>query len=49
MKPWLIGYALSPFFALLLIALVGYPVRRLIERRMRDGRLKRLLLRRIRT
>ena len=35
---------LKPFAALLFVALITYPIRRLIERRMKDGRLKRFLL-----
>lgn len=49
MPAWLLGKLLAPFFFIAVVMIVGYPVRRLIERRMREGWLKRLLLRRIRT
>lgn len=47
MEPWLIGKLLAPFAMLALGVLVLYPVRMFLTRRMRDGWLKRLLLRRI--
>lgn len=39
---------IRPFFLLGLMLVLGYCVRRPIEKHMKDGRLKRLLLRRIR-
>jgi hypothetical protein len=47
MEPWLIGKALSPFAAVLVVWLVTAPCRRFIQRRMKDGPLKDLFLRRI--
>ncbi len=44
MSPWLIGKMLSPFFVLLLAAVVLIPCRRALRLHMREGRLKRLLL-----
>ncbi|GAC1664571.1 MAG: hypothetical protein PVS3B2_00430 [Candidatus Dormibacteraceae bacterium] len=44
MPTWLIGKALAPFVALLLVALVTRPASRLVARRMRESWLKRLLL-----
>jgi len=38
------GKLLAPFAALLLVFLFARPVKKLVERRMKDGRLKRLLL-----
>jgi predicted PurR-regulated permease PerM len=35
---------LKPFVAVLVIALVAAPIKGLVQRRMKDGRLKRLLL-----
>jgi hypothetical protein len=44
-------YALAAFLRPLLLALIvlliGYPIRRFVVGRMKDGRLKRLLLKRI--
>jgi hypothetical protein len=40
------GQALAPFMALLFLT-IARPFRRLVERKMRDGKLKRLLLLRI--
>lgn len=39
-----IASLLKPFVALLFIALFAAPVKRLVQRRMKPGRLKRLLL-----
>ena len=47
MPNWLIAVLLRPFVLLILGVLVLYPCRRLVERKMKDGRLKRLLLTRI--
>lgn len=44
MPTWLIGKALAPFVALLLVAFVTRPTSRWVQRRMREGWLKRLLL-----
>lgn len=41
---YFIGLALAPLFALVLISLFAAPVRRLIELRMRECWLKRVLL-----
>jgi predicted PurR-regulated permease PerM len=38
---------LRPFVALLILALVLYPTRRFVSKRMKEGRLKRILLFRI--
>lgn len=38
-----LGLMLAPFFLLALLA-AAYPVKRLIEKKMPDGRLKRILL-----
>lgn len=46
MSLWWIGVALKPFGAVLLL-LMAYPFKVLIQRTMREGKLKRLLLRRI--
>ncbi len=44
MPTWLIGKALAPFVMLLLAFFVTRPAQRWVERKMRDGRLKRTLL-----
>lgn len=44
---WVLALAVRPFAAFLLLALFGVPARLAVQRYMRDGRLKRLLLRRI--
>jgi hypothetical protein len=36
--------ALRPFIALLLIVLFAAPIKRLVQRKMKDGKLKRFLL-----
>jgi hypothetical protein len=41
---WLLAIALRPFVALLLFGLICLPARLAVQRWMRDGRLKRLLL-----
>lgn len=41
----LIGFMLMPVFAFLLL-LAAYPVKRLVQRKMPDSKLKRLLLHR---
>jgi hypothetical protein len=38
---------LRPFFVFALAVVVLYPARRAVQKHMRDGKLKRLLLRRI--
>lgn len=38
------GMALAPFMAMLFLAM-AWPFKRLVQRKMKDGRLKRLLLR----
>jgi hypothetical protein len=38
------GFMLAPFFMFVLLAVFAYPVKRLIERKMPDGKLKRILL-----
>ena len=44
MKPWVIGIALSPFLALLLVWIITGPIRRAVQKRMTEGPIKRLLL-----
>lgn len=46
-EPWQIAIVAKPFVLLVLAVTVLYPARIACERRMKDGRLKRLLLRRI--
>jgi hypothetical protein len=45
MPDFAIAMLIKPFYLLVLSILVLTPARRAVERRMRDGRLKRLLLR----
>lgn len=47
MTNFLIGRALAPFVALLLVWLVTAPARRYVERHMPGGRVKRFLLYRL--
>jgi len=47
MEPWQIAVLVKPFVMLVLAALVLYPCRKLTERYFPEGRIKRLLLRRI--
>lgn len=42
----LIGQALAPFMAFLFL-LMAWPFKELVKRKMKDGRLKRLLLTRV--
>lgn len=44
MDYWLIALFLKPFIALVVFALILYPIRVLVQRRMRDSPLKRFLL-----
>ena len=44
MPTWLIGQALAPFVMLVLAVFVTRPASRFVARRMREGRLKRLIL-----
>lgn len=46
-EPWLLGVVLKPLVLFLLCALVLYPARRAIIRWLPEGRLKRVLLRRV--
>jgi hypothetical protein len=48
MSTWLLALLLRPFAALLLFGLICLPARMLVQRKMRDGWLKRLLLKRVR-
>lgn len=47
MSPWLIAVFIRPFVMLVLGLVLLYPVRRLVEKRMRPGRLKDFLLYRV--
>jgi hypothetical protein len=47
MKPFLWVMLLRPFGAFLILFFVTAPIRRLVERHMENGRLKRLLLLRL--
>lgn len=47
MEPWAIALFVKPFALLLLFLLVLYPARRAVEKLMKDGKLKRLLLLRL--
>jgi hypothetical protein len=42
---WLYALVLKPFVVLVIFGLVCLPVRLLVQRKMRDGKLKRFLLR----
>ena len=44
MEPWVLAVVLKPFAALVLFGLIALPCRLLVQRYMRDGKLKRLLL-----
>lgn len=44
---WLIAVVLRPFAALLLFGCICLPARLLVQRRMKDGPIKRLLMLRI--
>jgi len=46
MQDKLYAQALAPWMLLVILVCVGWPVKRLIERKMKDGKLKRLLLKR---
>lgn len=46
MDYWMIAILIKPFVLFLLTLFVLYPIRRLIEIKMRPGKLKSLLLRR---
>lgn len=47
MEPWQIAILLKPFALFVLAVLVLYPARRYVQRRMPEGKLKRLLLLRL--
>ena len=47
MPPFVWAILLKPFVLLVLTIVVLLPARKAVERKMKDGRLKRLLLRRI--
>jgi hypothetical protein len=38
---------LRPFFLMFMLLVFGYPAKRLVQKYMKDGKLKRLLLRRV--
>lgn len=44
MDNWLLALFLKPFFALVLFGLICLPVRLLVQNRMKDSKLKRLLM-----
>ncbi len=45
--PWFLSILLRPFGALILFGCIALPGRLLVQKFMKDGKLKRLLLRRI--
>lgn len=45
LDPWVIALLLKPFGALILFGCIALPGRLLVQRYMKDGKLKRLLLR----
>lgn len=45
--PWIWAVAARPFVMFILALLVLWPARRAVQKHMKDGKLKRLLLRRI--
>jgi hypothetical protein len=47
MDPWIWAVLLKPFAALLFFGVFVLPGRLLVERCMKDGKLKRLLLKRV--
>jgi hypothetical protein len=47
MEPWLWALLIKPFALLLLFGFVCLPIKILVQSRMKDGKLKRLLLKRI--
>lgn len=47
MEPWQIAIVIKPLAFFLLAAVILYPARRAVMRWMPDGKLKRLLLRRV--
>ena len=47
MEPWLIAVIVKPLVLFALCVFVLYPARKLTQRAMKDGWLKRLLLRRV--
>lgn len=47
MSEWAIALFLKPFIFLVLFVVVLYPARRAVEKYMKDGKVKRLLLRRL--
>jgi hypothetical protein len=47
MEPWVIAVVLRPFAALVLFGLICLPARLAVQKYMRDGAFKRLLLKRV--
>jgi hypothetical protein len=47
MDPWVLALLLKPFAALFLFGVVCLPFRLLVQRKMKDGPLKRLLLKQV--
>ena len=45
MEPWLLALLIKPFVALVVFGLICLPARLLVRSKMRDGKLKRFLLR----
>jgi hypothetical protein len=45
MEPWLLSLVLKPFIALLVFGFICLPARFAVQRWMRDGKIKRALLR----
>ncbi len=44
MEPWVLAIILKPFAALVLFGLIALPCRLLVQRHMKEGKLKRFLL-----
>jgi hypothetical protein len=44
MQPWLIALLIKPFVALIVFGLICLPIRILVEKKLKDGKLKKLLL-----
>lgn len=47
MEPWMLALILKPFAAVFVVWIITSPARKFVERKMNDGRLKRLLLTRL--
>lgn len=47
MSEWMLAVLLRPFMLFVLAVFVLYPARMAVQKHMRDGKLKRLLLKRV--